>query len=173
MSRSLHDFLSSNDLFFIGKCFDKIDQIRSQTLILRARYYGNTDIGSYPFAKVEGDSPTTEHQYWHSFCIRREQISTGTIDYLDVEVNNLGYLVDNGSDHKKLTPMQNFHCAFVQDCEKSPATWTLYFNGEPVGKLAGSLDQMVRWNGVHSRGYGHVMAGKVRSTTFLSFSAVT
>jgi hypothetical protein len=88
----------------------------------------------------------------------------GTIDYLDVKADVGGgksfFLVDRESDLKKLNPMQNFHCAFVQDCEKSPATWTLYFNGALVGEMQGSINVMSRWRDVHS---GGGINGKVRS----------
>ena len=96
----------------------------------------------------------------------------GTIDYLDVKADvargKSFYLVDREkSDLKKLNPMQNFHCAFVQDCEKSPATWTLYFNGALVGKMPGSTDVMPPWREVQS---GGGIKGKVTiHYFFLSF----
>ena len=65
-----------------------------------------------------------------------------------MNIKILGYLVDRGLGFKMLT--QNFHCAFVQDSEKSPATCTLYFNGEPVGKLTDSLGEMSSWTGIAS-----------------------
>ena len=157
----------------------QIVQGSSQTLILRAQYYGNADISSCAFAVVSAG--TAQTPVFYNFYIRRVQGSNDTIDYLDVEVvrlrTTLGYLVDKGSALRKLNPMQDFYCAFVQDFEKSPATWTLYFNGVPVGKLTDSFSAMWSWIGVrsaHADGQvNNVMTGKVRSTNFLSFSAVT
>ena len=173
----IHDFLSSDRLYFSGNIPDKIDQSTSQTIIMRVQYSGKTDLGPCYFAKL-AEGPIRPSSPCYTFYIRPERRYIDTIDYLDVKVDkgdekSLGYLVDGGSDVKKLDPMQNFHCAFVQDSEKSPATWTLYFNGAPVGKMAGSIDVMSRWKEVSSSSYGNVMAGKVRPTNFLLFSVVT
>ena len=163
-----HDFLSSNRLYFSGNIPDNM--ITSQTIIMRVQYSGNTDSGSCYFAKL-AEEPIRKGTPCYTFYVRPERSFMDPIDYLDVRVdkgdeNSLGYLVDGGSDVKKLDHMQNFHCAFVQDTEKSSPTWTLYFNGAPVGKMAGSIDVMSRWKEVSSCSYGNVMAGKVRSTYF-------
>ena len=121
---------------------------RSQTLILRAQYYVNIFLQGY-FAKLEGGPSTS-----YTFCVRRDQSTTGNIDYLDVKADVPDrpsfFLFDGEANLTKLNPMQNFHCAFVQDCEKSPATWTLYFNGALVGRMPGSINVMSRWRDVQS-----------------------
>lgn len=177
----INDFLSSDYLAFSAYPPRHIDQITSQTLTLRAQYYGNADMDMslYEVAVLEGQRFTDQRgclYSYYGFYIRRERSSMGTIDYLDVKVSidgkTLGFL---GSGLKNLNSMQHFHCAFVQDCEKSPATWTLYVNGAPVGKMTGSINAMSRWKSLLSGGIScdKLMTGKVRSTNFLSFSPVT
>jgi hypothetical protein len=173
---SCHRFYLEKSRRYKGHIPNQTDNITSQTLILRGQYENsfNKDSPHY-FVRLEDEAFTS-----FTFCVRHENVFNAIRDakvfteYIDVKVDVEGeggdtsfFLVDRKLGLKNLKQFQDFHCAFVQDSEKSPPTWALYFNGVLVGKMRGST---LRWRDV-STGIG--IDGKVRSTSFFCSSVVT
>ena len=129
-------FLRISTLQFFTNNMSEIDATKSFTFVLRCQYQKDTTQKTGTLGQLLIGNVTLR------LCYRQKQLKSHTIDYLDVNVfvsqEQRGYLVDAGSDDvKELPDKEDFYCALVQDIEKSPKKWILYFNG---GESVGAMD---------------------------------